>query len=212
MASATNGTRLLETIGDPTNDAASTIALGEPYCAQVTITGTAPLLLHAWSVEAIGAKVAAPKNSAAKKHDDLESYVRRNEAGMICLPAEYLRQSLIAGARYQQDPRSPRKSAMDLYKAGIACLDELCSLGSSDWDYIDRRRVTIQRAGITRERPAFRAGWSAVVGLLVLTPEYISPDLLHRTLTDAGRLIGLADNRPSFGRYRVTHFDIGMAE
>ena len=76
------------------------------------------------------------------------------------------------------------------------------------WDYMDRRRVTVQRAGITRERPALAAGWSAQVVLLVTTPTHIDPILLRQTLVQAGRLVGVGDFRPSFGRFTVTEFDL----
>ena len=208
MATTTRTTKALSTIGDPSNDGASAIEVGEPYRVLVEITGSAALLLHGWSVDAIAEKAAAAKNSTSKKTDNLESYIHRDDAGMICLPGEYLRQSLIGAARYQQDPRSPRKSAMDLYKAGVVCLTELASLGCADWDYVDRRRVTVMRAGITRQRPAFNAGWKTEVVLLVLTPEYLNPQLVQRTITDAGRLIGVGDFRPTFGRFQITRYQV----
>jgi hypothetical protein len=145
----------LETIGGdlPTNDAQPDIEVAAPCVVTATIEGTAPILFHRWSCEAVAEKAAAAKNSAAKKSDNIESYVYRNDAGEICLPGEYVRMAIIGAARYRQDPRSPRKSAMDLYKAGVVSLTELASLGSKDWDYLDRRRVTVNRSGITRERP-----------------------------------------------------------
>lgn len=200
----------LETVGgtSPTNDAAETIEVAAPCVVTVVLEGTAPLLFHRWSCESVAAKATAAKNSAAKKTDDIQSYVYRNADGEICLPGEYVRMSIVGAARYRQDPRSPRKSAMDLYKAGIVSLTELASLGSTDWDYLDRRRVTVSRAGITRERPAMNAGWLAEVQLLINTPEYISPQMLHAVLTDAGRLIGVGDFRPSYGRFLVKSFAV----
>jgi hypothetical protein len=127
----------------------------------VAIQGSADLLFHRWNCEAVEAKSKAEKGSSAKKTDDLESYVYRNDGGELCIPGEYLRQALIHAAKFRQDPRSPRKSAMDLYKAGVVSLTNLATLGVSDWDYEDRRRVVIQRSGVTRVRPALRAGWSA---------------------------------------------------
>jgi hypothetical protein len=82
---------------------------------------------------------------------------------------------------------------------------------TEDWDYVDKRRVTVQRVNsITRERPAFHAGWAVTVDFLVTTPEYISPDLLHEVTTLAGRLVGVGDFRPSYGRFQVTHFTTGF--
>lgn len=85
-----------------------------PYTVSVTVSGICPILFHRWNVEAVETKAKAAKGSAAKKSDDIESYFYRNDAGEICLPGEYLRQSIITAARFQQDPRSPRKSAADL--------------------------------------------------------------------------------------------------
>ena len=198
----------METLAPVSNDGESDIMSARPYVAHITLQGSSAILFHAWSNEAVASKAAAAKNSTAKKTDNVESYVYRDDAGMICLPGEYLRGALIGAARFRQDPRSPRKSAMDLYKAGVASLTELASLGSKDWDYLDRRRVTIQRNGITRERPAFRAGWKATFDLQVLLPEYISSTDLYAVLTDAGRVVGVGDFRPTYGRFIITEYTI----
>jgi hypothetical protein len=195
-----------EVIGNVSNDAAEDIGNGTPYIVEVKITGTAALLFHRWSCEAVDEKAKAKKNSRAKKTDNIESYVYRTDDGGLAIPGEYVRQSIITSAKYRQDPRSPRKSAMDLYKAGVVAMSELCPLGVKDWDYLDRRRVVIQRSAITRERPAMRAGWSVTCQLQVLTPEYIDEASLHDTLVNAGRLVGTGDFRPTFGRFRVDSF------
>lgn len=195
-------------IAEPTNGAFETINASIPYSVHLTLTGVADLLFHRWNCESVDAKAKAAKNSKAKKSDDVETYVWRNEEGELCLPGEYLRQSIIHAAKYKQDPRSPRKSAMDLFKAGIVASTQLASLGVKDWDYLDTRRVTIQRNGINRTRPAMRHGWKADFVLEVLTPEYIESPLLMEVLTTAGRLIGLGDFRPTFGRFAITHYEV----
>src|SRR5262249_49738628 len=120
--------KTLETLVNSTNDAASLIKLEEPYAVVVGLQGTAPMLFHRWSCEDVEAKGKARKNSAAKKTDNVEAYVNRDEEGFLCLPGEYLRMSICNAAKFKQDPRSPRKSAYDLFKAGIAPLDELAKL------------------------------------------------------------------------------------
>ena len=137
----------------------------------------------------------------------VESYVYRDDAGHICLPGMYLVQSIIHAAKFRQDPRSPRKSAMDLFKAGLVPVTALASLGTKVWDYEHRCRAVIQRNGITRCRPAFKAGWSTSVDIQVNLPEYIPPDVLQEVAVNAGRLVGLADMRPTYGRYAVTRFE-----
>jgi hypothetical protein len=186
-------------INDATNGGAVAIETGIPYIAIVAIEGSSDMLFHRWNSDSVDAKAAAAKGSKAKKTDDIESYVYRNHDGMLCLPGEYLRMALIGAAKFRQDPRSPRKSAMDLYKAGVIALTNLASLGTKDWDYEDRRRVVVQRNGINRTRPAMRAGWRAEFEIQVNLPEYIAPQ---------GRLIGVGDFRPTFGRFNVVKFEV----
>lgn len=206
MVTATTELRALSPI---TNDAAQDISFEEPYIVTFKIEGVSPLLFHRWSCEGVAEKSAAKKNSKAKKTDNVESYVYRNERNEISLPGEYVRQSMINAAKFKQDPRSPRKSAMDLFKASIIALTELSPLngGTETWDYIDQRRVVIQRSAITRSRPAFNTGWTAEFDFSVLTPEYIDPQLFREVLALTGRLIGTADGRPTYGRFQVTHCD-----
>ena len=195
-----------------TNGAKPIIEDGFPYIAQVTIEGTADILFHRWNNEAVAEKAKAKKNSSAKKTDNVESYVYRNEKGEISFPGENLRQSIIASAKFRQDPRSPRKSAMDLYKAGVIALTPLASFGTPAWDYEDARRVMVQRNGITRIRPAMRKGWRLTFDFLVNLPEYIDPSDLRDVIENAGRLIGLGDFRPTYGRFGVVNFSVaGLA-
>lgn len=200
----------LESIGgeSPTNGAAFGVEAQMPYRASVTIEGVAPILFHAWNVESVESKGRAAKGSKEKKTDDVESYVYRNDKKEICIPGEYLRGAIVGAAKFQQDPRSPRKSAADLFKAAIVSLTPLASLGVKDWDYLDKRRVTIQRNAITRSRPAMKEGWKVTFILMVNLPEYVSPQKLNETIQQAGKLIGLADFRPSFGRFVISEFEV----
>lgn len=190
-----------------TNGGKATIDESQPYRVAVQLTGTADIMFHRWNSQAVDEKSKAAKNSKAKKSDDWESYLYRNSSGEICIPGEYIRQSIITAAKFRQDPRSPRKSAMDLYKAGVVSLTPLAGTGKSAPDYLDTRRVVVMRAGINRTRPALREGWKAEFEFLVLTPEYISAMDLHGVLTQAGILVGTADFRPTYGRFAVTSYE-----
>jgi len=194
-----------------TNGGDVDVSQGMPYIVNVSIVGTADLLFHRWNCEAVAEKSAAAKGSKAKKTDNVESYTYRNDDGQLCLPGEYVRQAIIGAAKFRQDPRSPRKSAMDLFKAGIIALTPLASLGVTEWDYEHRCRVQVQRNGVTRTRPAMKAGWAADVQILVNLPEYISPSILMEVLTQAGKLIGVGDFRPTYGRFQVHGFAVQNA-
>lgn len=193
---------------DVSNDAASTLAMSLPYSVSFTIEGVSPILFHRWSNESVAAKSSAAKNSVAKKTDDVESYVYRDDEGGICIPGDYVRGSMVTAAKFKQDPRSPRKSAMDLYKAAVIPLTILSPLGASTWDFLDARRVTIQRSAITRQRPGFNAGWRATFDFQVSLPEYVGEADFLDTLALAGRVIGIGDFRPTYGRFQVVSFDV----
>ena len=200
---------LSEVIGpEPTNGAAPDIEREHPYVVEFTIEGTCPILFHRWNNEAVAEKSAAKKGSAAKKTDNVESYVYRNTKKEICLPGIYVHGSMQKAAKFRQDPRSPRKSAFDLFKAAVSPLTELASLGTAKWDYLDERRVQVQRNGITRQRPAFNAGWRAEMQFLVNLPEYVSPMFFQDVLTLAGRVEGVGDHRPTYGRFQIVRFEV----
>ena len=204
--------------GDVSNSGEEIIVVDTPYRALVEVTGDCPILFHRWQSGSVEAKRVAAKGSSAKREDDIESYVWRNEENEICLPGEYLRCSVVnprtGSARYVQDPRSTRKSAVDLFTAGIVSLTELAPITKADgtvamtWDYVDGRRAVISRAGIHRERPTFNKGWKAEFVLMVLLPQYIDESMLRKVLVDAGRFTGVADYRPTYGRFSLTHFEI----
>lgn len=198
----------LKVVSEVTNGGKKAIEDGLPYAVNVSVQGASDLLFHRWNCESVDAKSKAAKNSKARKEDDVESYVWRDTDGELCIPGEYFRQSIIHAAKFRQDPRSPRKSAMDLFKAGIVSLTTLAPLGVKEWEYLDTRRVTVQRAGINRTRPAMRVGWSTQLQFQVLTPEYIDPALFQDVLNTAGRLVGVGDFRPTYGRFFIKSFDI----
>lgn len=182
-----------------------------PFTVAVTVQGTADLLFHRWSCDAVAEKAKATKGSKAKKSDNVESYIYRNDDQHICIPGRYLQRAVIEAARFHQDPRSPRKMAKDLVQAGLVVTPLLTAVlvnghPTSQWDYLDRQRVVVQRNAVTRERPAFRSGWSAEFEITSLLPDYLTADFLRRLVMDAGRFVGLADFRPTYGRYDVVRW------
>jgi hypothetical protein len=191
----------------PTNGARESIEFSLPYIVNITIEGSSDLLFHRWNCESVEAKGKAAKGSKIKKTDDIESYVYRNDDNEICLPGEYLRMSIISASKYKQDPRSPRKSCYDLYKAGLVCITPLASLSTSTWDFEDRRRVVVQRSGVNRTRPGMNSGWKASFQFMINIPEYIPEHDLYEIASLAGRLVGVGDFRPTFGRFIITNFE-----
>lgn len=191
------------------NGAAEVIGYEQPYEATVTIEGTAPILFHGYNVESVKEKAAAAKGSKGKKTDDVESYVYRLEDRRLGIPGLMFCAALADAGRRVQDPSSPRKSMRDLCKAAIIPLDDIAPLqpDTKEWDYLDVRRVVVQRNAVPRERPAMRAGWRITFRLLINAPEYINPAMLRLLINRAGKFNGLGDFRPTFGRFDIVGFE-----
>jgi hypothetical protein len=78
------------------------------------------------------------------------------------------------------------KSADDLWK---------------DKRFVDRRAVKVQTSRVIRTRPKFNV-WSLsfVVDFL---PSVLNRDQVRDALVVAGRIVGLGDYRPKFGRFEI---------
>lgn len=183
------------------------VEMSTPYAVGVAIQGTEMILLHRYDVEAVNAKANAKKGSKDKKSDNVESYVYRNEKNEIGLPGLNFKAALCEAAKFAQDPRSPRKSARDLFRAGLR-VRGMATFGKDTWDTLDVRKVNVQQSAVARTRPAMLSGWKLSFTIEVLLPEYITAEWLNDIVTNAGRIIGLGDFRPDFGTFMVTGFDV----
>lgn len=186
------------------------VTFKQPYVVEVQIEGTTPILFHRYDCDEVEAKAKCTKGSREKKTDNVESYVYRvPESNEIGIPGANFKQCLVHSAKFNQDPRSPRKSAMDIFKAGIQVRPEVASLGVKHWDFEDKRGVIIQKQGkVPRIRPAMKAGWKATFFVRVLLPEYISKELLHEVISRAGMTVGLCDMRPEYGQFQLIKFEM----
>lgn len=188
--------------------ATGTTAVLAPYRMRFVVEGTCPILFHRYDCESVETKGKAAKGSETKKTDDVESYYYRNEHGQVCIPAVGVHGSLITSGRWAQDPRSSRKSAMDLVKAGllvepglIPCLRNGEPVTTAE--FLDKRRVQVNRAGVARVRPALLAGWQAELDVLVLASDLLPPQFVRDLMARAGQLVGWCDFRPQHGRFQI---------
>ncbi len=199
-----------ETFHPVSNSAKRIFEAHEPYVARITLVGTARILFHAYNVESVKTKTSSKKGSDAKKNDDVDSYVYRvsEDDDRLGFPCSNFCRSMAIAAKSMQDPRSPRKSMMDLVTAAVLPLDEIAPFipDIENWHFLDRRRAVVQHSGIPRERPGLHKGWQ--ISFNVLVP----PETLHKLATDAGTFQGIGDYRPTFGRFRVVNFETGLFE
>jgi len=163
-----------------------------PYTVQVTLVGTADLLLNRWS----------------ESQDSLESRVHRDSSGELCLPGESLRLAIIQASRFPPVFAPIGMTPRELLNAALLTLTPLASLGVTRWDYEHRSRVRDQGRFLTRVRPALRAGWRATIRLQGNLPQFVPGELLYQLTRTAGCLGGVGDFRPTFGRFDVAQFEI----
>jgi hypothetical protein len=194
-----------------TDGAKFAMEMRKPYRLDIQVTGTSPLLMHNYSVEAVEEKSRAKKNSAIKKTDDVESYCYRDDKGYLAIPTNNFIGCLGMAAKSEPDPRSPRKSAHDLVRGAVipgefhACFEPM----TKTYDYEDKQRAVVQQSAVPRIRPAMRSGWQLTFSILIQTPEYLHPEFIHQLATNAGLLNGLCDGRKiGYGRFRVTGFKL----
>ena len=192
------------------NGGADAIETTMPYQLVISILGTAPLLMHQWNIEAVAEKAAAAKGSKAKKSDNIESYAYRDPDGFLGVPGQNFAASIQMAGKFMQDPRSPRKSAFDLCKAGVIPLTTVARFepNTQSWDYEHAARVMVQRNAVTRIRPAMREGWKLSFNVLVTVPEYLPLPVMAHLIGQAGRLVGLCDFRPTYGRFSVERMEV----
>ena len=73
----------LVAVSTPSNDGKHSIDMSVPYAVHLTLQGTSDLLFHRWSCEDVEEKANASKNSAAKKTDNIDAYLWKDEKGKI---------------------------------------------------------------------------------------------------------------------------------
>jgi hypothetical protein len=178
----------------------------EPYSVRIQIEGVAMILFHRYDPEQIEAQAKAKKGSLEKRTDNIEASLYRDEEGTLCIPNFAIKSCICNAARSVQDPRSKRKSAQDLFRAAILIGPEMASLGTKDYDGIDKRGVRVQMARVTRCRPFLNKGWKCEFTVDVLEPSFITEDLLRDIIDRAGKFHGLMDFRPDYGRFMVTEW------
>ncbi len=189
-----------------------------------TITGVTSLLMHS-------ERLADPTNPATKelkkiaakrgKTDDDLAALKELEwrvglyldaKGRPAVPVDWLLAALKEGARHVKlgkqaqagifDPGTPYFAlAFDGPKKGG--LDALYA----DGRFCDYRGVGVNGKRVMRSRPCF-PGWSLTFSL-DFDPETIEGAQIEAALETAGRLKGIGDYRPRFGRFVVTAVDHG---
>lgn len=189
------------------------------YTVDVSVEGVAPLLQHKFPLPDYDELTKGGKQSSGEKDYSQEwreaLYV--NSDGEIFQPAVHFDGCMTKAAVNFKIQGKRGKTYKDLFKGNVFCSPDEILHGikapdvlDTDGDkplYLDLRPVVVQRARVTRIRPAFRPGWKLDFEIEVLDDQ-IPHNVVLEVLTLAGRTVGIGDFRPRFGRFIVTKFEV----
>jgi hypothetical protein len=189
------------------------------YTIDVTVQGVAPLLQHRYPMpefETMG-KGNRKQSGAIDYSQEWRTYFYATPEGDIYQPSSHFDGALVKAAGAFKVTGKRGATYKELFKASVFVAPEKIMFGmkipeklDTDGDkplYIDLRPVVVQRARITRMRPAFAPGWKLSFEIQVIDDQ-INAETVQDILTYAGKAVGVGDNRPRFGRFTVTSFDV----
>lgn len=179
----------------------------------LSLTGTAPLLLHSaqlsdplnqWTKQI--AKVSGKRQKTEEDHQELGRLEHRGGMYFDSEFGPYLPGSNVEAALFRAASKQKLMSAL---KTALVIPEEVNPLaypGPRDADglwadkkYVHRASVKVGTSRVIRTRPQFPVWSVTVTGFL--DTEIIDPDAFENIVETAGRVIGLGDWRPRFGRF-----------
>jgi hypothetical protein len=180
---------------------------------RLTLTGTAPLLVHnvrlADPLDEVAKEMKLISSKRKKTEDDYVALARLEFSGGLYLDSELgpyvpganVEKSLVEGARITKQGKQVERgvfvsdNVVPILYAGPR--DQKGLLADANFRHVASVRVGQNR--VMRTRPRF-AQWTLEANATV-DPSLIEPDALEAIANDAGQMVGLGDYRPRFGRY-----------
>lgn len=135
---------------------------------------------------------------------EFEGGLYLNDDGRVVVPGENIEGMIVGGG--VKNERMKKSS----YQAGVICddawpliYDGPKSLDGlrADHKFRDVRGVVVDNKRVMRCRPIFRS-WSLEFTVHYM-PETLNPSQVYRAVETAGRIVGLCEYTPKFGRFLV---------
>ena len=186
----------------------------------VKLKSNGPMLMHSDRLcNPMAAETKAHKELTSKRKktdEDFENIAKSewlsslyyNEVDGIFIPIQNIRKSLIEGARLNKLGKGIERGVVfmsmnaKLKYDGPKDLEKLWESGK----FTDCRSVVVSRARLMRYRPIFLE-WSTDEIELLYNEDVVNPSDIINSWVNAGRMIGLGDYRPLFGKYEVEVVD-----
>jgi hypothetical protein len=179
------------------------------------ITGTAPLLMHSARLsdplDPATRAMAKVSGKRKKTDDDHAELARLEHVGSLYLDADlgpYVPGANIEACLFRAASKYKLMSAL---KTALLVPEEVNPLAYrgprdpaglwADKAFVHRASVKVGTSRVIRTRPVFHA-W-ALTASGSLDTEVVDPDAFAQIVETAGRLIGLGDWRPRYGRFEA---------
>lgn len=177
------------------------------YIIDCTIQGSLPLLMNRFPMP--GEPEVATRHSGVKENvedweKDYEKSKYQTEKGELFTPSTHIHRAMeIAALNFKIKGRG-RKTYRDIVRAACEVSPDAIIHKIQDVSP-DRRWVRVQTARVPRVRACLPAGWTLEF-ILTILDDQLPFSAVKDILDYAGRLVGIGDYRPYFGKFLVTHF------
>lgn len=178
------------------------------------IQGVTPTIVHngrlANPLDPIVKKIKELTSKRNKTDSDLEELARlewtgghyENDDEESCWPGECIEAMLVSAAQKSRKGKDVKAGLMvdgliPIIHPGPKKIPDMWG----DENFRLTNKVKIQKSSVMRTRPIFRT-WEMQFDVSYL-PDVLNPQFVRDTMIVAGRLVGLSDWRPKFGRFEV---------
>ena len=192
------------------------------YTVDVVVKGVSPLMQNRFPMPdfTIATKGGHKHSGSIDYSAEWIEKLYMDSEGNVYQPASHISGTLkkaAASFKIQGGRGKTYKDLMDsaivisperIYHEGIKMTDPTAVTPDADEPlYIDQRPVVVQRARVTRLRPALSPGWVLNFEIQVFDDQ-VPPEMLQEILSYAGKAVGIGDMRPKFGRFSVIKFEV----
>lgn len=183
--------------------------------AQVRLNGISTLLTHnerlANKMDPIAREMAVISSKRKKTDDDLVELARLEmlggvyvtDDGTVGMPTWNVFRTLQEGAKVNRLGKAVERAILPAGPDIVPIKHDGPSTPEAMWEAqcFDQRSVKVGTAKVTRTRPAFN-NW-VIETTFVIDTEILRWDEFLMIAENAGRLVGIGDYRPRFGRFEA---------
>lgn len=167
------------------------------------VNGIIPILFH--NIDSMHNKKppGVKAEEWEKSKECFESYLYKNSAGNLIIPARVLKAALVTAATkdgLKQDGK--RSTYKDIIKSMLFVDGDLILDQNHDNLSKNSAFVRIGTSRVLRIRPQL-VKWSGKVSLIVADSKTLPTEAVDRFFEYAGRMLGIGDYRPEYGRFEV---------